>query len=130
MKLNFIADRAKNKKLSLTKAVARTKRLFLTKIAAAFCGALACAALFSCQKVPEMTLEEINAEIRAARKEKYEDEEKSPPEKVVFLRSILAYAAILGDTRQKSDPVKIFSKIIAMQPNAPLRGLKRANIGL
>ena len=54
----------------------------------------------------------------------------SPPEKVVFLRSILAYAAILGDTRQKSDPVKIFSKIIAMQPNAPLRGLKRANIGL
>ncbi len=54
----------------------------------------------------------------------------SPPEKVVFLISILAYAAILGDTRQKSDPVKIFSKIIAMQPNAPLRGLKRANIGL
>ena len=27
---------------------------------------------------PEMTLEEINAEIRAARKEKYEDEEKKP----------------------------------------------------
>ena len=26
----------------------------------------------------EMTLEEINAEIRAARKEKYEDEEKKP----------------------------------------------------
>ena len=60
----------------------------------------------------------------------YKNKELSPPEKVVFLRSILAYATILGDTRQKSDPVKIFSKIIAMQPNAPLRGLKRANIGL
>ena len=80
MKLNFIADRAKNKKLSLSKAAARTKRLFLTKIAAAFCGALACAALFSCQKVPEMTLEEI-AEAREKSSREFFTATKSKPYK-------------------------------------------------